>query len=171
MAEGINKVILIGTLGFDPDHRVTSSGQAVATLRMVTNESYNDRTSGQRKEISEWHRVVVWGKTADLVKQYLRKGRQVYVEGKLRTREWEKDGQKRTTTEVMAQRVIFLGGRGEGGPGRAEAPREERPAYHGTGGDAAAGGRRDATSDSEPPAPPDAFKEFSDGIDDDDVPF
>lgn len=172
MAEGVNKVILIGTLGFDPDHRVTSSGQAVATLRMVTNESYLDRSSGQRKETSEWHRVVVWGKTADLVKQYLHKGRQVFIEGKLRTRDWEKDGQKRTTTEVMAQRVVFLGSRSDGaGGGRSDGPREDRPAYRGSGGDAAAGARRDATSDSEPPATPDAFKEFSDGIDDDDVPF
>ena len=172
MAEGVNKVILVGTLGFDPDHRVTSSGQAVATLRMVTNESYLDRSSGQRKETSEWHRVVVWGKTADLVKQYLHKGRQVFIEGKLRTRDWEKDGQKRTTTEVMAQRVVFLGSRSDGaGGGRSDGPREDRPAYRGSGGDAAAGARRDATSDSEPPAAPDAFKEFSDGIDDDDVPF
>jgi single-strand DNA-binding protein len=165
MAEGINKVILIGTLGFDPDHRMTASGQAVATMRMVTNESYLDKQSGQRKETSEWHRVVVWGRTADLVKQYLRKGRQVYVEGKLRSREWEKDGQKRTSVEVVAQRVVFLGGRSEGGGGR---DREERPAAPRP---AEAPRVPDGSADSEPP-PADAFKEFSDGInDDDDVPF
>jgi len=166
MAEGINKVILIGTLGFDPDHRMTPSGQAVANMRLVTNESYLDRNSGQRKETSEWHRVVVWGKTADLVKQYLKKGRQVYIEGKLRSREWEKDGQKRTTTEIMAQRVVFLGGRAEGGGGR-DRDRDERPAPRPA--EAPARGQ-DGSSDSEPPAP-DAFKEFSDGIDDDNVPF
>jgi len=167
MAEGINKVILIGTLGFDPDHRMTPGGQAVATMRLVTNETYMDRNSGQRKESSEWHRVVVWGKTADLVKQYLHKGRQVYVEGKLKSREWEKDGQKRTTTEVVAQRVVFLGGRSDGGG----APRGERE-DHGParGGETPARAAHEATSDSEPPAA-DAFKEFSDGIDDDDVPF
>jgi len=163
MAEGVNRVILIGTLGFDPDHRMTNSGQAVATLRLVTNESYFDKQSGSRKESSEWHRVVVWGKTADIVKQYLRKGRQVYIEGKLKTREWEKDGQKRTTTEVQAQRVVFLGGRGEGG-----GARDERPAPRG-GADAASHGP-DASTDSDPP-PADGFREFSDGIDDDNVPF
>ena len=168
MAEGINKVILIGTLGFDPDHRMTPGGQAVATMRLVTNETYMDRNSGQRKESSEWHRVVVWGKTADLVKQYLHKGRQVYIEGKLKSHEWEKDGQKRTTTEVVAQRVVFLGGRAEGG-GASRGEREDHGAARG-GGEAPARATHEGTSDSEPPAA-DAFKEFSDGIDDDNVPF
>jgi single-strand DNA-binding protein len=160
MAEGVNKVILVGTLGFDPDHRVVSTGQAKATLRLVTNESWFDKASGQRKEIAEWHRVVVWGKTADLVKQYLQKGRQVFVEGRLRSRDWEKDGQKRTTTEVVANRVVFLGGRGEGPPATA---REDRPAHGGGPG-------RDYSGPDEPAAEP-AFQEFSDVGGDDDVPF
>lgn len=164
MAEGLNKVILIGTLGFDPDYRVTPGGQPVATLRMVTNESYFDRNSNSRKESSEWHRVVVWGKQADIVKQYLAKGRQVYVEGRLRTREWEKDGQKRTTTEINAQRILFLGGRGEGGGARGD-----KPGYREAGAPSQA---RDAGGPAEPSAPPEeAFKEFSDGFDDDEVPF
>lgn len=170
MAEGLNKVILIGTLGFDPEHRVTPSGQPVANLRMVTNESYFDRTSNQRKEIAEWHRVVVWGKQADIVKQYLSKGRQVYVEGRLRSREWEKDGQKRTSVEVVAQRVLFLGGRSDG-PGA----RDDRSGYRNAGAAATAGAAqaRDAGPDVAEPSgpPPDAFREFSDGFDDEDVPF
>lgn len=165
MAEGLNKVLLIGTLGFDPDCRVTASGQRVANLRMVTNESYFDRTTNQRKETAEWHRVVVWGKQAEVVEKYLSKGRQVYVEGRLRSREWEKDGQKRTSVEIMAQRVIFLGGKGEGAPARGE-----RASYRGADA-AAAPQARDA--DAEFGAPPDeAFREFSDGFgDDNDVPF
>jgi single-strand DNA-binding protein len=165
MAEGLNKVILIGTLGFDPDHRVTPGGQPVATLRMVTNESYFDRNSNTRKESSEWHRVVVWGKQADIVKNYLTKGRQVYVEGRLRTRDWEKDGQKRTTTEIIAQRILFLGGRGEGG-----GPRPDKGGYREAA--AAPSQARDAGGTAEAAAPPEeAFKEFSDGFDDDEVPF
>jgi single-strand DNA-binding protein len=168
MADGINKVILIGTLGFDPEHRMTASGQSVTTMRMVTNERYTDKATGERKEQSEWHRVVVWGKTADLVKQYLRKGRQCYVEGRIRSREWEKDGQKRTSVEIVAQRVVFLGGRAEGGAPAGE--REERAPYRAGGEAAAPSQARDGSADSEPP-PADAFKQFSDGIDDDEVPF
>lgn len=169
MAEGLNKVILIGTLGFDPDYRVTPGGQPLATLRMVTNESYFDKKSNQRAESTEWHRVVVWGKQADVVKQYLSKGRQVYVEGRLRSHQWEKDGQKRTTTEIVAQRILFLGGRGEGG-----APREDRAGYRGADpASAAASQARDSGPDSveRPSQPEEAFKEFSDGFNDDDVPF
>lgn len=161
MAEGVNRVILVGTLGFDPEHRVTSTGQAMANLRLVTNESWFDKASGQRKESAEWHRVVVWGKTADLVKQYLHKGRQVFIEGRLRSREWEKDGQKRTTTEVVANRVVFLGSRSDGTA--PAAAREERSGYGGGPG-------RDPGGTEEPPAES-AFQEFSDGGGDDDVPF
>jgi len=112
----VNKVILVGNLGADPEVRFTPSGQAVANFRMATTDSWTDKASGQRQERTEWHRIVVWGKLGELCGEYLRKGRQCYVEGRLQTREWQdRDGQKRWTTEVVANQVVFLGGRGEGG--------------------------------------------------------
>jgi len=114
----VNKVILLGNLGADPEIRFTTGGQAVANFRMATTDSWADKSSGQRQERTEWHRVVVWGKLAELCGEYLKKGRQCYVEGRLQTREWQdKEGQKRYTTEVVASQVVFLGGRGEGGGG------------------------------------------------------
>lgn len=114
----VNKVILLGNLGADPEVRFTQGGQAVATFRMATSESWTDRSSGQRQERTEWHRVVAWGRLAELCGEYLRKGRQCYVEGRIQTREWQdKEGQKRYTTEIVASQVVFLGGRGEGGGG------------------------------------------------------
>ena len=125
----INKVILIGNLGRDPEVRYTQGGSAVANINLATNEVWNDK-SGQRQERTEWHRVVVWGKQAEIAKEYLTKGRQIYVEGSLQTRQWEdKDGQKRYTTEVRCQRFVMLGGRGT--EGRADAmgggPEPEMP--------------------------------------------
>ena len=124
---GVNKVILIGNLGANPELRYTPGGQAVANFRIATNEKWTDK-SGQSQERTEWHRIVVWGKLAELCNQYLQKGRQVYVEGRLQTREWtDKENHKHYTTEVVAQQVTFLGGRdgagaGAGGPrGRGEA--------------------------------------------------
>lgn len=112
----VNKVILLGNLGADPEIRFTPGGQAVANFRMATSDSWTDKNTGQRQERTEWHRVVVWGKLAELCGEYLKKGRQCYVEGRLQTREWQdKEGQKRYTTEVVANQVVFLGGRGEGG--------------------------------------------------------
>ncbi len=115
---GVNKVILIGNLGRDPEVRYTSDGKPVANFTMATTERWND-PSGERKEKTEWHRIVVWGKQAEIAGEYLRKGRQIYVEGSLQTREWtDRDGNKRQTTEVRAQRFQMLGRRGE----EAEAP-------------------------------------------------
>ena len=109
----VNKVILIGHLGADPEVRYTQGGTAVANIRLATNESYNDRTSGERVERTEWHRVVAWGKLAEIVEQYLRKGRQIYVEGRLQTRQWtDKDNNTRYTTEIRANEMVMLGGRG-----------------------------------------------------------
>jgi len=105
---GINKVILIGNLGDDPEVRYTASGTAVAKFRLATNESYTDK-DGNRQEQTEWHRVVVWGKLAEICGQYLAKGRQVYIEGRLRTSSYEKDGIKRYTTEVVARDMQMLG--------------------------------------------------------------
>ena len=105
---GVNKVILIGHLGDDPEVRYTASGTAVAKFRLATNESYTDK-DGNRQELTEWHRVVVWGKLAEICGQYLAKGRQVYIEGRLRTSSYEKDGVKRYTTEVVARDMQMLG--------------------------------------------------------------
>jgi single-strand DNA-binding protein len=121
----VNKVILVGNLGRDPEIRYTPSGQAVANFTLATSENFTNR-EGKREERTEWHRIVVWGKTAELCTQYLAKGRSVYIEGRLQTREWEdKEGQKRRTTEVVAQSVQFLGGpRGAGGGAGGGAPRD-----------------------------------------------
>ena len=113
MAGGVNKVILIGNLGSDPEVRYTPSGQPVANFNIATSESWTDKT-GQKQDRTEWHRIVVWGKLAELCGEYLGKGRQVYVEGKLQTRQWEdRDGNKRSTTEIQAREITFLGGRGD----------------------------------------------------------
>lgn len=111
----VNRVILVGNLGKDVELRHTSGGTAVATLSMATTDVWNDK-SGQRQEKTEWHRVVLWGKTAETLAEYLLKGRQIYVEGRLQTRQWDdRDGNKRYTTEVRSDRVVLLGGRGGGG--------------------------------------------------------
>jgi|SRR5262245_44332617 single-strand DNA-binding protein len=144
---GVNKVILIGNLGRDPELRYTQSGQPVANFTMATTESWNKRDGSGREEKTEWHRIVAWGRTAELCAQYLAKGRTVYVEGRLQTREWEdREGKKQRTTEIVANTVQFLGGnRGAGGAAGAEK--------------APAGGF-DAGAGEAPPPPPD-----------DDIPF
>jgi single-strand DNA-binding protein len=111
---GVNKVIIVGRLGADPEVKTVSGGNTVARLSVATSENWTDR-DGQKQERTEWHRVVVWGKLADLCGKYLSKGRQVYLEGRLQTRSWEdQQGQKKYTTEVVAQTVQFLGGQGTG---------------------------------------------------------
>jgi single-strand DNA-binding protein len=113
----VNKVILVGNLGRDAELRYTPGGAAVATLNMATTEVWNDK-SGQRQEKTEWHRVVLWGKTAESLNEYLTKGKQIYVEGRLQTRQWDdKDGNKRYTTEIRGDRVVLLGGSGGRGGG------------------------------------------------------
>jgi single-strand DNA-binding protein len=114
MVASVNKVILVARLGADPEIRYTAGGQAVATLRVATNEWSG--TGDNREERTEWHRVVVWGKLAERCNEYLKKGRQIYLEGRLQTRSWEKDGIRRYSTEIVANTVQFLGG-GEGGSG------------------------------------------------------
>ncbi len=117
MPMSVNKVILIGRLGQNPEVRYTPSGAAVANFSVATNESWTDK-SGQKQERAEWHKVVVWGKLAELCSQYLTKGRQVYLEGRLQTRQWQdKDGQTKYTTEVQAQTVQFLGANAGAGAG------------------------------------------------------
>jgi single-strand DNA-binding protein len=115
---GVNKVILIGNLGRDPETRYTAGGTPVANFTLATTERWSDASSGERKEKTEWHRIVVWGKQAEIAGEYLKKGRQVYIEGSLQTREWtDREGNKRHTTEVRAQRFQMLGR-----PGEAAAP-------------------------------------------------
>jgi single-strand DNA-binding protein len=115
----VNKVILIGNLGRDPELRYTQGGQAVANFTLATSERFANK-SGEQQERTEWHRIVAWGKTGELCAQYLSKGRSVYIEGRLQTREWEdKEGKKRSTTEIVAQNVTFLGGPRTGAAGGA----------------------------------------------------
>ena len=110
MSGSVNKVILIGNLGADPEMRFTKAGTAVCNIRLATNEGYKDK-EGVWQEKTEWHRVIVWGKQAETCGEYLKKGRQAYIEGRIGTREWEDDnGNKRQITEVTADKVTFLGG-------------------------------------------------------------
>jgi single-strand DNA-binding protein len=111
----VNKVILVGNLGRDAELRYTPGGAPVATLNLATTEVWNDK-GGQRQEKTEWHRIVLWGKTAESLNEYLVKGKQIYIEGRLQTRQWDdKDGNKRYTTEIRGDRVVLLGGGGGGG--------------------------------------------------------
>lgn len=115
---GINKAIIIGNLGRDPEVRYTQDGTAVANFTVATSESWTDKNTGEKRENTEWHRIVVWRRLAEICGEYLSKGRQVYVEGKLQTRSWEQDGITRYTTEIVANTVQFLGSRDNaaGGP-------------------------------------------------------
>jgi single-strand DNA-binding protein len=135
----VNKVIIVGNMGRDAEVRYTPGGAAVATLSLATTDVWNDK-AGQRQEKTEWHRVVVWGKQAETLAEYLTKGRQIYVEGRLQTRQWDdKDGNKRYTTEIRSDRIVLLGGRGggagEGGGGGGDYG-SPRPTSSGGGGPA-----------------------------------
>jgi single-strand DNA-binding protein len=112
---GVNKVILVGRLGKDPEVRNLENGATVANFTMATSETYKDRTTGERKEITEWHNIVLWRGLAEVAQKYLHKGDMVYVEGKLRTRSWEKDGVTRYTTEIVGDNMTMLSTRGAGG--------------------------------------------------------
>ena len=118
MARGVNKVILVGTIGQDPETRYMPNGNAVTNVSLATSESWKDKETGQTQEKTEWHRVVLFGKVAEIAGEYARKGSQLYIEGRLQTREWEKDGVKRYTTEIvvdMRGTMQLLGGKQEGG--------------------------------------------------------
>lgn len=131
MARGINKVILVGNLGNDPDVRYTAGGAAVANVSIATTEAWKDRESGEMQEKTEWHKVVFFGKLAEIVAEYVKKGSQIYIEGRLQTRKWQdKEGNERYTTEIVANEMQMLGGRssGGGGGGGGGNPDRERPA-------------------------------------------
>lgn len=137
MARGVNKVILIGNLGADPETRYMPSGNAVCNITLATTDSWKDRNTGQQQERTEWHRIVFFGRLAEVAGQYLRKGSKIYVEGRLQTREWEKDGVKRYTTEIVVDiggQMQMLDSRGDGAgnydssPGEGFQPRPQSPA-------------------------------------------
>lgn len=147
MARGVNKVILVGTLGQDPEVKYLTNGNAVCNLSLATSEQWKDKQTGEKKEKTEWHRVVMFGKVAEIAGEYCRKGSQVYIEGKLETREWEKDGVKRYTTEIkvdMQGTMQLLGGKPADG-GNA-APRQQQQS-------------RPAPQQSQQAAPPDDFED------------
>ena len=125
MARGVNKVIVVGNLGQDPDTRYMPSGDAVTNISIATSESWKDKQSGEQKERTEWHKVAMFGRLAEIAAEYLRKGSQVYIEGKLRTRKWQdKDGKDRWTTEIIADEMQMLGSRSGGGaPASHDSPR------------------------------------------------
>jgi len=146
----VNKVILVGNLGRDAELRYTPGGAAVATLNLATTEVFKDR-EGQKKEDTQWHRVILWGKTAETLQDYLTKGKQIYVEGKLQTRKWkDKDGNDKYTTEVRGDRVVLLSGGGRGdGAGRGDAS-GRAPAAADEFGHAEPGGSVELTDDDIP---------------------
>ncbi len=123
---GVNKVIVVGNLGQDPDTKYLPSGSAVTNISVATSESWKDKQTGEKKERTEWHRVAAFGRLAEIMAEYLRKGSQVYIEGKLRTRKWQdKDGNDRYTTEIIADQMQMLGGRQESKP--APTPQAPQP--------------------------------------------
>ena len=172
MARGVNKVILVGTCGQDPEVRYLPNGNAVTNLSLATSEQWTDKQSGQKVERTEWHRVSMFGKVAEIAGEYLRKGSQVYIEGKLQTREWEKDGIKRYTTEIivdMQGTMQLLGGRPQnqdgsqpqgGGNNYNQAPRQQAP-------------RPQQSAPQQRPAPQQAAPQPAPDFDsfDDDIPF
>lgn len=146
----VNKVIIVGNLGKDADVRYTSGGSAVATISVATTEVWTDKSSGERQEKTEWHRVVIWGKTAENLKDYLTKGKQIYVEGKLQTRKWQdRDGNDKYTTEVRSDRIVLLGSRGGGGD-RGDYGSPAPSSSGGGGGSGSAPGPPELTEDDIP---------------------
>jgi single-strand DNA-binding protein len=172
MARGINKVILVGNLGADPEMRHTGGGTAVTTLNVATSESWTDKQSGEKVEKTEWHRVKMFGRLAEIAGDYLKKGRQVYIEGSLRTDKYTgKDGVERYSTDIVANEMQMLGGGGEGGGGggfqreRPQGGQRQGGGNYGGGGGGNYGGAPQQQRQSAPP-PAD-----NGGFEDDDIPF
>jgi len=167
-SRGINKVILVGNLGNDPEHRMLPSGGAVTNISIATSETWKDKSTGQPQERTEWHRIVFFNRLAEIAAEYLRKGSKVYVEGSLRTRKWQdkQSGQDRYSTEVVANEMQMLDSRGGGSGGEggsySSAPAQEQDNYGGGGG-----------FNQEPAAPQGGFAQSGGAIDpmDDDIPF
>jgi single-strand DNA-binding protein len=162
MARGINKVIIVGNVGGDPETRYMPSGSAVTNLTIATNESWKDKQTGEQKERTEWHRVAMFNRLAEIAAEYLRKGSQVYIEGKLRTRKWQdKSGQDRYTTEIIADEMQMLGGRGGSGGGGGNFGGGQQDGAPSGGGQQ--GGGQQGGGNAPPQPGPDDF--------DDDIPF
>jgi single-strand DNA-binding protein len=156
----VNKVILVGRLGKDPETRFTGGGQAVCNFSLATDESFKDR-SGERQKRTEWHKIVVWGKTAEIAQQYLKKGTQVYLEGRIQSREWtDKEGQKRTSYEIVATDFRFLGSKSDSMGGGGGASRAASAPSGGSGGD----------FEHEAPAPME-HEQSGPEVTDEDIPF
>jgi single-strand DNA-binding protein len=158
MAKSVNKVILVGNLGKDPEVKYTPQGTAVAKITVATSSSYKDKTSGEWQETTEWHNVVLWQRLAEIAGEYLKKGNKVYIEGRLQTRSWDDKttGQKKYMTEVVANELVLLGGRSEGGSGGGNFQKKT----------AAAGNDMDQRGPAEFESAP-----ADHGITDDDIPF
>jgi single-strand DNA-binding protein len=172
MSKGINKVILVGNLGKDPESRTTTSNQTVTTITLATSDQWTDRQTGQKQDRTEWHRVVMWGRLGEIAHQYLRKGSQIYIEGRLQTRKWQdQNGQDRYTTEIVANDMQMLGSRSSNtgpyddpGPGDDSYPSDN--SFQPAGGQASAPPRQSSSrSNSAAPQPP-PKQDF-----DDDIPF
>ena len=169
MARGVNKVILIGNLGKDPEVKYFPNGDAFCNTTLATSESWTDKQSGEKKERTEWHNVVLTRKLAEIAGQYLKKGSKVYVEGSLRTRKWEKDGVERYTTEVVVQDMQMLDGRGGGdnaGAGGGGGGYSRSSGYSERSGSGGGNSRPAAPARAPAPAPMD-----DSGFSDDDIPF
>jgi single-strand DNA-binding protein len=161
VARGVNKVILVGNLGGDPETRSMPSGMTVTNIRIATSESWKDKASGAQQERTEWHSVALFGRLGEIAAEYLRKGSQVFIEGKLRTRKWQdKQGNDRFTTEIIADNMQMLGGRSGGGGGGGGG------GAGGTGGGGGGGGPPPRDEYDQSPAPAGGKEDF-----DDDIPF
>jgi single-strand DNA-binding protein len=157
MSRGVNKVILVGNLGADPDIKYTASGTAIANINVATSESWTDKQSGEKKEKTEWHRIVFFRRLAEIAGEYLRKGSQVYIEGKLQTRKWsDQSGADRYTTEIVGNEMQMLGGKQGGQPAQTGDPRQ--------------GGFRDSQP-AQPAQPQQPAPAADDGFSDDSIPF
>mgnify|MGYP001588033804 CR=1 FL=1 len=162
----VNKVILIGNLGKDPDVRYMPSGEAVTNITLATTDTWKDKTSGEKKEATEWHRVVFFRKLAEIAGQYLKKGSQVYIEGSLKTRKWtDKEGQERYTTEIVADEMRMLGSRQGSGDVNDSAPRE-RPEHSAGVASApiAVGASKSSAANAPPGGSGSGFSDFEDDI-------
>lgn len=169
-SRGVNKVILVGNLGQDPDTRYLPSGGAVTNITLATSETWKDKTSGQQQERTEWHRVVFFNRLGEIAGEYLRKGSKVYVEGSLRTREWEKDGVKRYSTEIVANEMQMLDSRGGdssgGGQYQQQSSQQNAPQQQQQRSPQQSQQNNDQWEAQKAPAAPSGLDDF-----DDDIPF
>jgi len=162
-SRGINKVILVGNAGNDPEFRVMPNGNGVANVSLATSETWKDKSTGDQQEKTEWHRVIFFNRLAEIVEQYIKKGSKLYIEGRLQTRSWEQDGVKRYTTEIVASEMQMLDSRGGGDNSFGQSQSQSQS--QGQGGGAAPAARSSSTS-AVPQAAPANFDNF-----DDDIPF